>query len=109
MEEMWHRDQATVREVMDALNRGPMDRAYTTIMTIMSRLAKKGLLTRERRGKTDIYSTVLSRHAYRKVRAEAEVDAIVSEFGELALTHFSEHVEKLDPERVSQLQKLRDK
>lgn len=108
MEEMWQQERATVREVMDILNRGPKERAYTTILTIMSRLDKKGLLTRERQGKTDIYSTVLARDAYRTARAEAEVDALVSEFGELALAHFSEHVDQLDPDRVSQLRKLRD-
>lgn len=109
MEEMWRRDQATVREVMDALNSGPRERAYTTIMTIMIRLDKKGLLTRKRLGKTDIYSTVQSREAYREARAQAEVEALVDEFGDLALAHFSEHVGKSDPERVSQLRALRDK
>lgn len=109
MEEMWGRDQATVREIMDALNRGPKERAYTTIMTIMRRLDKKGLLTRERHGKTDIYATVLSRQAYREARAQAEVDALVNEFGELALAHFSEHIGKLDAERVSQLTELKRK
>ncbi len=44
MEEMWNRGSATVREVLDALNRGPKQRAYTTIMTIMARLDRKGLL-----------------------------------------------------------------
>ena len=109
MEEMWRRDQATVREVLDALNSGPKERAYTTIMTIMSRLDKKGLLSRERDGKTDIYSTVLSRDAYRGERAQAEVDALVNEYGDLALAHFSEHVGKSDPERISQLRELRGK
>jgi predicted transcriptional regulator len=109
MEEVWRRDLATVREIMDALNRGPKERAYTTIMTIMVRLDKKGLLTRTRQGKTDIYSTVLSREAYREARAKAEVDALVKEFGDLALAHFSEHVGKSDPERVSRLRELRDK
>ncbi len=54
MEEVWRREQTTVREVMDALNgRGDADRAYTTYMTIMSRLDSKGLLSRRREGKTD--------------------------------------------------------
>ena len=110
MEEVWRRDLATVREIMDALNRGPKERAYTTIMTIMIRLDKKGLLTRTRRGaRRSIYSTVLSREAYREARAKAEVDALVKEFGDLALAHFSEHVGKSDPERVSGLRELRDK
>ena len=53
MEEVWRREQTSVREVMEALNgRGDADRAYTTYMTIMSRLDSKGLLSRRREGKT---------------------------------------------------------
>lgn len=109
MEQMWGREEATVREIMEALNRGPKERAYTTIMTIMRRLDEKGLLRRKRHGKTDIYSTVLSRDSYREGRAQAEVAAVLNEFGDLALAHFSEHVGKLDPERVSELRELRNK
>jgi hypothetical protein len=51
MEEMWRRETATVREVLEVLNRGRKKRAYTTVMTIMRRLDRKGLLTRERSGR----------------------------------------------------------
>lgn len=106
MEDMWQREQATVREVMDALNSGPKERAYTTIMTIMTRLDRKGLLTRERRGKTDVYSVVMSRDAYLEARAQAEVQALVDEFGDLALTHFSKQMAKLDPKQLRALRRL---
>lgn len=106
MEQMWDRGSATVREVLEALNGGPKQRAYTTIMTIMARLDRKGLLTRERRGKTDLYSTVMSREAYRDARAEAEVKAVVDEYGELAITHFSDRMAKLDSKRLRALRRL---
>jgi predicted transcriptional regulator len=106
MEEMWRRETATVREVLEALNKGERQRAYTTVMTIMRRLDRKGLLTRERSGKTDIYRSVLSRDAYREARAQAEVQALVDEFGELALAHFSEQMERLDSTRLRALRRL---
>ena len=106
MEEMWRRPEATVREVLEALNRGPKERAYTTVMTIMSRLSEKGLLSRERRGKTDVYRAVLCREAYLQARAEAEVEAIVEEFGDLALSHFARRIGELDPERLRRLREL---
>ena len=43
---------ATPAEVLDALDN---DLAYTTVMTILSRLAEKGLATRTRRGKAFAY------------------------------------------------------
>ena len=106
MEEMWRQPEATVRDVLEALNRGPKQRAYTTIMTIMCRLWDKGLLTRERRGRTDVYRAILSREAYLQERAEAEVDAVVEEFGDLALSHFARQVNGLDPERLRRLREL---
>jgi len=49
MEEMWARGEATVRDVQQALNaRGGKVRAYTTVLTVMTRLDGKGLLVRRR-------------------------------------------------------------
>ncbi|MBA2240066.1 MAG: BlaI/MecI/CopY family transcriptional regulator [Solirubrobacterales bacterium] len=106
MEEVWSQGQATVREVLSALNDGEKVRAYTTVMTIMTRLEAKGLLTRERRGKTDIYKPVMSREQYLSARAESEVEALVSEFGDIALAQFAERVGKLDTRRLDALRKL---
>lgn len=106
MDEVWRQGQATVREVLTALNRGTKERAYTTVMTIMSRLDRKGLMTRTRKGKSDLYRPVMSREEYLDARAEAEVEALVDEFGDVALVHFAEQVDKLDGKRLSALRKL---
>lgn len=106
MEEVWRRGEATVRDVLAELNRGPKQRAYTTVMTIMARLDTKGLLTRERRGKKDVYSPVMDREDYLDARAQAEVEAMVAEFGDVALAHFAEQVQNLDAKRLRELRKL---
>jgi predicted transcriptional regulator len=106
MAEVWRRDEVTVREVLEALNAGLKQRAYTTIMTIMSRLDEKGLLERRRSGKTDIYRSVLSREEYLEIRAKREVDELVADYGELALAHFARQLQTLDPKRREQLRRL---
>ncbi|MGI8845971.1 MAG: BlaI/MecI/CopY family transcriptional regulator [Thermoleophilaceae bacterium] len=106
MEHVWDHDRATVREVLEALNRGPRQRAYTTVMTIMGRLHRKGVLEREREGRTDVYWPALGRAAYLDARAKAEVEALVEEFGDVALAHFAGQVERLDPERLEKLRRL---
>lgn len=106
MDEIWHHDEVTVRDVLEALNRGPKERAYTTIMTIMVRLEAKGLLTRERRGKTDVYRALMSREQYRETRARAEVDALVSSYGEVALAHFARQLGTIDAKRRQRLRRL---
>ena len=95
MEELWARSEATVRDVQEALNaRADKVRAYTTLLTVMTRLDGKGLLVRRRAGRLDVYSPALSRDAYLQARAEAEVRALVDDFGDLALAHFARHVER---------------
>lgn len=64
LEIMWASDDAmTPAEVLAALD---ADLAYTTVMTIQTRLLEKGLVERERRGRA---------YAYRPVVTEAELRA----------------------------------
>jgi BlaI family penicillinase repressor len=59
MNTLWPMGQGTVREIRDGLAaRRP--RAYTTIMTIMDRLARKGVVERRKVGRAYIYSANLS-------------------------------------------------
>ena len=59
MNTLWPKGQATVREIRDSLAvRRP--RAYTTIMTIMDRLARKGVVERRKVGRAYMYRPNLS-------------------------------------------------
>src|ERR1700686_722952 len=83
MESVWANGEASVRDVMDALNKGSAKpRAYTTYMTIMARLHKKGMLERRREGKTDYYSPSHERDDYMTLRASSEVENLVSQYGD---------------------------
>ena len=59
MNTLWPMGQGTVREIRDRLApRRP--RAYTTIMTIMDRLARKGIVERRKVGRAYMYRPNLS-------------------------------------------------
>ena len=59
MNTLWPIGEATVREIRDRLAaRRP--RAYTTIMTIMDRLARKGVVERAKSGRAYVYRAKLS-------------------------------------------------
>ena len=65
MEHLWAQADAgagptTVREVHDHVG-AERDLAYTTLMTVLDRLAKKGLVSRERDGRAWRYAPVGSR------------------------------------------------
>lgn len=107
MEEVWLHDEISVREVTEALNRQTdKPRAYTTYMTIMGRLDRKGLLARRREGKTDFYRPVYTRSDYAHIRAGAEIDSIVEEFGEVALAHIARQMAQLDDTHRRALERL---
>jgi predicted transcriptional regulator len=66
MEVLWTNGDSNVRDVVDRLER-PL--AYTTIMTTLDRLFKKGLLDRRREARAFIYSARVSREQWERGRA----------------------------------------
>jgi predicted transcriptional regulator len=64
MEVVWSAGRAvTGREVVDELARSrPI--VYTTVLTVMDRLARKGILTKQPTGKAHTYRAVQSRETY---------------------------------------------
>jgi predicted transcriptional regulator len=107
MEEVWRLGEAPVRSVLDALNAAASkERAYTTVMTILVRLHRKGLLDRRRVGKTDFYAPVMTRDEYLEARARADVEALVEQYGDVALVHLARQMNQLDPKRREQLRRL---
>ena len=107
MELMWELGEANVRRVLGELNaRSEKRRAYTTVMTIMARLDRKRILFRRREGRTDVYVPNFSREEYQAARAQAEVSAMVAQYGDAALVHFARQMENLDPQRRERLRRL---
>jgi predicted transcriptional regulator len=58
MEVIWRVDTATVRDVQERL---PRTAAYTTVMTTLDRLFKKGFVERVRQGRAFVYRAAHSR------------------------------------------------
>ncbi len=107
MQEVWRRGETNVKQVMEALNQvAATPRAYTTYMTVMQRLHKKGLLDRTRTGRSDTYVPTLSQGEYREGRARAQVAGLVQEYGDVALAHFARALTSADPATLRRLQKL---
>ena len=63
MDVLWQRNEPlTVREVGRALHE--RDLAHTTVMTVLDRLAKKGVVARAREGRAWRYRPAASRESY---------------------------------------------
>ena len=101
MEVLWaRREPQTVRQVLDALNAdrdAPL--AYTTVMTVLVRLADKGVLVREPAGRGFVYAPAVGDEA------AIAVQGVVRDYGEAALAHFVDQA-KADPKLYRRLRRL---
>ena len=105
MERLWKRRTATVRDVVDDLEPS-RSLAYTTVMTIMTRLHAKGLLTRDRDGKTYVYRPAFSRDEHRAKLSRDLVRGLVNEFGDVALAQFTAELDSVDSSHRAALRRL---
>lgn len=105
MDMVWRLDGATAREVCDRLT-GRRERAYTTIMTTLERLHKKGLLSRAKDGVAWRYTAVMTREAYDRASADALAATILSAHGERGLAAFVDAAAQVDEALLERLASL---
>jgi predicted transcriptional regulator len=92
MEIMWTGGDGNVRDVAEKLDR---QLAYTTVMTTLDRLYKKGLLERRKSERAFIYSPRLSRQEFERQYAGELVAGFLSgpdQTGELLISCFLDNV-----------------
>ncbi len=105
MGRVWSRGSATVRDVVDDLGK-TRHLAYTTVMTIMTRLHEKGLLRRSRDGKTYLYRPAFSREQFRARVSRDIVRSLVVEFGDVALAQFLAALDAVDERHKRALERI---
>ena len=90
----------TVRELLRRLNRGRREPlAYTTVMTVMNRLAEKGALRRQRRGRGYVYEPTADD------AAGLAVQSVMRDFGDAAIAQFVDQA-RGDPKLLRRLERL---
>lgn len=105
MEVVWARGEASVRDVQRRLEaRRPI--AYTTVMTTLARLARKGLLSRRKVEGAYLYTPAVSRDQLANTVAESVIDGLLEGFGPAAVSRLLDRVQREDPERIEALARL---
>lgn len=105
MQILWSRGESNVRDVIQQLDR-PL--AYTTVMTTLDRLYKKGLLIRRMRDRAFLYSVLLSRQEWESRRAESLVAGFLCgphPSRELLLSSFLDAIGQHDAVLLNELEK----
>jgi predicted transcriptional regulator len=98
---VWDEDgPVTVRRLLERINRRRRPQlAYTTVMTVMSRLVEKGVLRRRREGRGYVYEAVAGD------AAGIAVEGVMRDFGDAAVAHFVDRA-RADPELLARLERL---
>lgn len=93
MEIVWRRGQACVRDVLKELKK-KRKIAYTTVMTVMSRLHEKGVLTRKMNGSgAFVYEPISDKKTFIEKKTEKMIKGILREYGDVAVAQFLEVIE----------------
>lgn len=93
-------DPVSVREVLEVLNqRRSEPLAYTTVMTVMSRLVTKGVLSRQGERRSYVYAATAADVAGIAVRN------VIRAHGDAAVAHFVDEV-RADPGVLRRLRAL---
>jgi predicted transcriptional regulator len=105
MQELWSHGSATVRELVDD---GKIHQAYTTVMTTLDRLYKKGLLDRAAENRAFRYTP---RHTQQELQRVAALDSIRQLLGSgdaslLPLSYLVDAVSTHDAQLLDELQRL---
>lgn len=106
MEVLWNGGERSVRDVADLLDR---KLAYTTVMTTLDRLFKKGLLDRQKSERAFLYSPRVSRQDWERQRAGDLVAGLLAGSSPSRELLLSSLVDAVGQHDISLLEELEEK
>lgn len=95
MEAVWASGEATVHDVHARLG-ADRELAYTTVMTVMSRLADKGLLVKHKDGAAYVYAPAASKEEFTRRTVGTVLSELLDDFTAPAMHQFVELVGEQD-------------
>jgi len=105
MEFVWKEGTVTASEVWEAL-RKKRDLAYTTVKTVMGRLAEKGYLKRRMRDRAYSYEPVMGREEFLRTVSEEVLEGVLLDFAEPIRAQLVQALKKRDLPGIERLEAL---
>jgi len=102
---VWQHPSVTAREVCDRMT-GLRERAYTTVMTTLDRLHRKGILERSKDGQAWRYEARFTQLEFERGLADQLAAKILADHGDTALSAFVDAVQELDAVLLEKLEQL---
>ncbi len=103
MEIIWHqKGVVSVKNVAEVLGR-KRKIAYTTVMTIMTRLVSKGVLVRHLNGSSYLYKPNITKEQFIAKAVHGIFSTAVSTLGDGVLSHFIKEIQRISPKKRQEL------
>ncbi|WP_174351134.1 BlaI/MecI/CopY family transcriptional regulator [Paenibacillus sp. JMULE4] len=108
MELMWEsEDWMNVHQLREGLKE-EYDYSVNTIMTVLNRLADKGIIKKQAggRGRSKLaqFKVVVSREAFIKEQTRNVTEGLVKDFGEVIVAHMIDVLEEVDPQLLQKVE-----
>lgn len=104
MDVIWRQSPMTVRDVVDALRSRHV--AYTTVMTVMNRLASHRVLTRQEGANgAYVYHPRLTRDAWCAEASKIAINDIVRRYGAVAMAQFMDRLDRVPSDKLAELRR----
>jgi BlaI family transcriptional regulator, penicillinase repressor len=107
MNALWKKNPATAREIIDSLD-GDVRWAYTTVKTMLSRLAVKKAVSETKRGNTSFYTPLVDQRNARSSALQNVVDRVLDGAVAPLMSFLIEDRKLSEKERHELIRMLRD-
>lgn len=105
MKVLWDRGESSGREVFEQI-KDSRDIALTTVLTVIERLVKKGLVNKEKGDSTYIYKPASSKEEFSKNVSKDVFKRVMQMSSSDAVASFVDIVANVDPKELDRLSKL---
>ncbi len=105
---IWEQQQASARDIFEALRDRGQRISYGATKTVLDRLVKKQVLMRTPEGKGTqlIYRALLNREEFTTSAIREIIDGLLAGFGAPVYAQFLDQIQSADPEQLDALTQL---
>lgn len=103
---IWERQEASARDIFEALRDSGQRLSYGATKTVLDRLVAKQVLARAMENNQYTYRAMLNRDDYTRSAVREIIDGLVSGFGAPVYAQFLDQIQSADPEQLEVLARM---
>lgn len=106
MDLVWQHEEATARDIFEALRDQGQRLSYGAVKTVLDRLVQKEVLHRHMENNQYLYRAPLSREEFTNSAVREIISSLVDSFGAPVYAQFLDQIQDSDPEQLARLTEM---